>query len=94
MSADLADILYNGIGLIGTALYIISYTLLQLGKLDGNGRAYILYNLGGAICVSISLIHNFNLASLTIQLFWIAISIVGLIKMQREKKGDPSPAEV
>lgn len=71
----------NAVGLFGAGLYLLSYTLLQLGYIGGNSTTYILMNLTAASCVAISLIVSFNAASVVIQVSWIVISIVGLVRM-------------
>jgi len=68
------------IGVIGFILYMLAYFLLLTGKIGGTDNSYIVMNAMAAAAVLISLIHNFNLASLLIQVCWIAISIVGLIR--------------
>ena len=71
---------YQAIGVAGFVLYMLSYFLLQIGKIEGCGNIYILMNLSAASFVLVSLVHNFNLASALIQISWILISIIGLIR--------------
>lgn len=75
--------MYDLIGLIGVGLIILLYALLQLEKIDPKRVAYSLGNLVGAIMILISLTHHFNLPSVVIECFWIAISLYGLIKAIR-----------
>ena len=77
--------IYQMIGVLGFVLYMLSYFLLQIGKLDGTGVGYILMNLSAASFVLISLTQNFNLASVLIQISWILISFVGLIRLNIQK---------
>ena len=79
MELTSADITQT-IGVIGFVFYMLSYYLLLTGKINGTHNCYILMNFIAATFVLISLIHNFNLASALIQIFWITISIVGLIR--------------
>ena len=72
---------YSVIGILGVALYMGAYALLQTGYLRGSGYAYTILNMLAATCVAISLIEAFNLSSLLIQASWITISIVGLSRM-------------
>ncbi len=71
---------YQAIGVAGFVLYMLSYFLLQIGKIEGSGNIYILMNLTAASFVLVSLVHNFNLASALIQISWILISLIGLIR--------------
>ena len=66
------------IGVIGVALYVGSYFLLQTKILDGNKNTYAIMNLLAPVAVLISLTESFNLASALIQICWVAISIVGI----------------
>ena len=85
------------VGVIGFIFYMSSYFLLLTGKIDGTHNCYILMNFTAASLVLISLIHNFNLASALIQICWITISIVGLIRhnlLQKNINSRPKlPAE-
>lgn len=72
--------LFQLIGIAGFICYIIGFASLQLGYLDGNSKAYTLWSLAGASLVLTSLIGAFNLASMLIQVSWIIICIVGLIR--------------
>ncbi len=71
---------YEIIGLIGFVLYMVSYWLLQLGRLNGNGYCYATLNIAAALFVLVSLRLDFNLASMLIQLAWISISIFGIVR--------------
>ena len=70
------------IGIAGFIFYMLSYGLLQLGKISGQGYVYVLLNMAAASLVLISLVEQFNLASVLIQLAWIAISIIGLLRIR------------
>lgn len=74
------------IGMIGTALVVGAFFMIQLEKLDPKGLQYNLMNLTGATCLLISLCINFNLASFVIELFWISASLVGLYKLRQRKR--------
>ena len=74
------DILFDIIGMSGTLLVVGAFLMLQLEKLSPTSLAYNLINLSGAVLLLISLCYNFNLASFIIELFWIAASIIGLVK--------------
>ena len=81
----------EAIGVLGFIFYMLSYFLLLTGKIKGTHNSYILMNLFAASCVLISLIHNFNLASALIQVFWIVISIIGLIRYNFSEKEETKP---
>jgi len=64
----------------GTALVVVAYVLLQMQKLSATSLAFNLMNLLGAILLTISLLFNFNLASMVIEIFWIGASLLGLYR--------------
>ena len=81
---------HDVVGNIGVGLIVLSYFLLQTGKMDSNKLAYSVTNLVGASFLLISLYYNFNLASVVIELFWIAISLYGIscYFLNKNKKSD------
>lgn len=81
---------YDVIGLIGVGLIILLYALLQIKKLSADHLSYSIGNLVGAILILISLTKNFNLPSVVIELFWIAISLVGIVRILKQRLGSKS----
>lgn len=77
--------LFDGIGLLGTFLYFLSYGLLSAGKIDGNSARYIMMNMIAACCVMVSLVNSWNLPSFVIQFGWIFVSLFGLYRLRRAK---------
>lgn len=78
--------LYDLLGNIGVFFIIISYLLLQLNKIKSSDVRYSLMNLVGAALVIISLIENFNMSALVIEVFWVGISVIGIINFVLNKK--------
>jgi len=74
------------IGLIGVALLIVTYALLQLDKIDPKGFWYSFNNLLVAILVTVSLIYTPNIASIVIEVFWFLISLYGVIMYFKRKQ--------
>jgi len=72
-------IISDVIGLVGVALLIVTYAMLQLDKIDPKGFWYSFNNMVVAILVSISLIYTPNIASWTIEVFWFIISVYGIV---------------
>jgi len=74
---------YSWFDLVGTAgvlLMVIAYLLLQLEKLSGSAISYLLLNAAGAALVIISLMFRFNLPAFLMEVFWLLISLYGLMK--------------
>ena len=74
-------------GLSGTAIVITAFFLNQQGKLASDSPRYALSNLIGAILILISLSAAWNLSAVVVELFWAAISIWGLYRGWRAKRG-------
>jgi len=72
--------LFDAFGLLGFATYLGGFAALQFGWLDGNGKAYAWTNVWGASFVLVSLYDAFNLASALIQISWIVIGYVGILR--------------
>ena len=85
---------YDWIGLIGSALVVGSYFLLQSGRLSGTGLPYQLVNIAGSSCILASLFGGFNLAVALLQCTWIVISVYGIARGWRARanaKASTSP---
>lgn len=74
------------IGLLGMACIVIAYYLIERGRLHRDDEKYYYLNLIGAALLEISLVINFNLGSFVIEIFWMIISIVGLIRIKKNVK--------
>jgi len=81
MNYGLVDLL----GLIGVVLIVVTYLLLQLEKLKSNDLAYSLFNAIGASLIVLSLLINFNLSALLMEVFWVLISLLGVFRYFRLK---------
>lgn len=80
MLADFQFLWSDGVGISGVTLILIAYFLLQIEKLSGQGLGYLLLNACGACLILVSLSQTFNLASVVIEICWLAISLLGLTK--------------
>ena len=79
--------IYQWIGFLGMIFIVIAYLFLQTNKYSINSLQYQLLNLIGAILLLISLFVLFNLGSFIIEIFWIIITIYGIIiNIKRKKK--------
>lgn len=77
--------LLDAVGIIGAALLMVAYLLLQINKLQSSGLAYSLLNAVGALLIVCSLLVNFNLAAFLIEVFWVLISIIGIVRYLRPR---------
>lgn len=76
---------FDFVGNIGVFLILITYLLLQLGKLNNHAISYSILNAIGASAILLSLYFNFNLSAFLIELFWLVISIFGIVKVLYKK---------
>ena len=73
------------IGNIGVIALMITYLMLQLGKLRSDELAYSVLNAAGASLIVVSLLVNFNLSALLVEVFWVLISCLGIYRYFRLK---------
>lgn len=73
------------VGLVGVSFIVATYFLSQIGRMNVNRPLYPVVNAVGALLILFSLYFTFNAASFVIELFWLAISIVGLVRALRQK---------
>ena len=71
---------YDFVGLVGVSLVVGTYFLSQVGRMDVGRPLYPALNGVGALLILFSLYFTFNAASFVIELFWLLISVVGLIR--------------
>ncbi len=71
---------YDIIGSIGVFIIILTFVLLQFGKVRSEQLIYSVLNAVGASLIVFSLFFNFNFSAFIVEFFWILISIFGIIK--------------
>lgn len=72
--------LFDFAGNIGVGLIIVTYLLLQLGKIKSTSINYSVLNVLGAALIIISLFDRFNLSAFIVEIFWLIISMIGLFR--------------
>lgn len=80
------DFAFNFVGTFGVAMILVAYWLLQVEKMSSSGITYSMLNLVGSVFMLISLFRFWNLPSVIIEVFWIGISIYGILKYFKKKK--------
>jgi len=71
--------LFEILGVMGFALYVFNYTMLTLRFVSGNSIRYFVVNLTAASLVLSGLSVSFNLAAAMIQVFFIVMSLLGIL---------------
>ncbi len=85
-SAGIISTFGHVVGFIGMICVVSAYLSIEKGWVNRSKPLYYGINLTGAILLTISLIIHFNLGSFLIEMFWIWISIAGLLRIRRENK--------
>jgi hypothetical protein len=72
-------------GNIGVAMIIGTYLALQLERIRSTTLTYSLLNAVGATLIAVSLLFEFNLSAFLIEVFWVAISLIGMQRWWRAR---------
>ena len=76
---------YDILGTLGVAVIILTYVLLQIGKVRSEQLVYSVLNAVGAALILVSLYFAFNFPSFVVEFFWLLISLFGVGKWLRQK---------
>lgn len=74
------------VGLIGVVIAFIPYLLCQFDKMDAKDWRYAFINIIGTMLILYSLMYNYNLAVIVLDLIWIVICIVAMVADLRRKR--------
>ena len=66
------------VGNIGVVTLMVTYLMLQLEKIRSTDLSYSVLNAVGASLIVASLIVDFNLSALLMEVFWVLISFIGI----------------
>ena len=80
--------LHQIVGLFGTTFVVGSYLALQMRWISGHRIGYPLLNAIGAAMIVFSLLFEFNFSAMTVEVFWVVISVIGISKCLRSRKPD------
>jgi hypothetical protein len=78
---------YDWAGLLGVVAILLAYFLLQAGRVRGDALTYQLMNAFGALAVLLSLLYAFNLSAFVLEGLWLAVSIYGIARSRRARRG-------
>ena len=74
------------IGFVGVVVVLITYALLASGRLSNDDWRYPVLNILGTLGIAYSILYEWNLPGMVSQLVWIAISIVGIMRIAKQKR--------
>ena len=84
---------YDIVGFTGTLMILAAFFLLQAGRMRGDGAAYQLLNLFGAVGILVTLLGKFNISVFVLESAWVLVSAYGLYRSRRMRAGAPPPQE-
>jgi hypothetical protein len=73
------------VGNTGVLMLMLTYLALQLGRIKSADLSYSVLNAVGASLIVASLVVDFNLSALLIEVFWVLISFIGIGRHLRLK---------
>lgn len=77
--------LADGAGLLGAALILLAYALVQARRLDPHRAPALVMNLLGPGLVMASLAQRFNLAAFLLEAAWALVALWGLVRLGAER---------
>jgi hypothetical protein len=77
---------YDFVGNLGVLFIVGSYGLVQLRRMSATGLVYTLLNIFGAMFILYSLLYDFNLSAVIVEVFWLLASLMGLVRIYRERR--------
>lgn len=78
--------LSDWIGMLGVALILSAYYLLNTMRLSARDLIYQNINFVGSVLILFSLCFHVNIASIVIEIAWILISLYGIHRVLRERR--------
>ncbi len=76
---------YEIVGMCGVVIVLVAYVLLNIGVLNQYSLRYQWMNILGALMILFSLIEHWNIATFFIEVAWIVISLIGVIKIWKKR---------
>jgi drug/metabolite transporter (DMT)-like permease len=82
---------YDVVGTSGVVLILIAYFLLLGERLSSKALSYSVLNLVGAMLITVSLVFEFNLSAVIIEVFWMVASAYGVWRALRNRAQIEAP---
>ncbi len=70
--------LFDAIGMLGVLMILVTYSLVQLDRINVRNISYSVVNALGAGLILVSLTVDFNLSAFVIECCWLLISMAGI----------------
>ena len=78
--------LYNLAGFLGAAIIVVAYLAVQQRWLNALDWRFPAANVAGSLLILVSLWFEWNFPSVVIEIFWAAISFLGLVRSLAERR--------
>ncbi len=75
-----ADLVLNGVGVLGVALVLLAYAGIHFDRLDPKRTPSLLMNLCGSSLIMLSMARAFNLPAFLIEAAWAGMAAFGLAR--------------
>lgn len=73
------------IGIVGVAIILTVYYLLNARKLKAEKMSFQVLNLIGSVLILFSLFFHWNTSSVIIEIAWITISLMGIQRVLKSR---------
>jgi hypothetical protein len=73
----------DAVGIVGVILTLIAYYYINVGKFTSENMTYLVLNLIGSSMLMFSLCFSWNLSSVLIEIAWMTISVIGIVRSFR-----------
>ena len=68
------------VGNAGVVSIVTAYLLMQVGRLDGRSLVFSSFNAVGAALIIVSLVVEFNMSAMLMEVAWLLISLIGIVR--------------
>lgn len=82
---ELLDKIADPIGIVGVVLLLFAYFALSTGRVSSNSMAYQIMNFVAAWLILFSLYFHWNTPSVIIEVVWILISMIGMLRIIKKR---------
>jgi len=79
-------LIYDLAGFLGAAIIVIAYLAVQQRWLNALDWRFPAANAAGSLLILVSLWFEWNFPSVVIEVFWVLISFLGLVRSLAERR--------
>ncbi|MGE0260140.1 MAG: hypothetical protein AB7H71_02655 [Alphaproteobacteria bacterium] len=78
--------IYDIAGFVGAAIIVVAYFAVQQRWLNALDWRFPAANMLGSLLILVSLWFEWNFPSVVIEIFWVMISLMGLVRSLAERR--------